>query len=255
MTYDDDILMAYADGELDPELRTRIASALQADPELAARVASHQLLRRDVFAAYAGTLDEPVPQRLRQVEAAAPAGARVVDLGAARMARQTAAQPAGRRPAWSQWGAMAAMLVVGVLAGSLGAGWLGAGQELAVARSADGQLTAGGDLAQALDRRLAGAADASGVRVGLSFRSTAGTYCRTFQLGASAGLACRERGAWRVPILAQAAPQAGTYRQASAALPPAVMDAVDARIAGSTLDAAAERTARDLRWESAAPGR
>lgn len=248
--YDDDILMAYADGELDPAQRAAIAQAIQDDPAVAAAVARHQALRQDVFAAFAGTLDEPVPARLQP--RAAP---QVHDLAAARAAREEARQQEQerrqRRPAWPQWGALAASLAVGVLAGTLGTGWFGAGSDLALARGADGELTAGGRLAQVLDRQLAQEAGSGDVRVGLSFVSQDGSYCRTFRVGGSSGLACREDGAWRIPVLADSPAQAGAYRQASAELPTAVLDAVDARIAGTTLDAAAEQAARARGWEAA----
>ena len=249
MNYDDDTLMAYADGELDPAQRAAIARAIQDDPAVAAAVARHQALRQDVFAAFAPTLDEPVPERLQ------PPAARVHDLGAVRAARAATQeqweqrQVQHRRPAWPQWGALAASLVVGVLAGSLGSGWFGSGTELV--RGPAGELSAGGRLAQALDRQLAQEGGSGDVRVGLSFVARDGNYCRSFQLGGSAGLACREGGNWRVPVLADSPAQAGAYRQAAAPLPPAVLDAVDARIAGATLDAAAERAARERGWEAA----
>ncbi|WP_152594595.1 hypothetical protein [Massilia sp. BSC265] len=221
------------------------------DPAVAAAVARHQALRQDIFAAFAGTLDEPVPERLQP-----PAAARVHDLAAVRAARDAAGRQEDerrqKRVAWPQWGALAASLAVGVLAGSLGTGWLGGSSELALARGASGELTAGGTLAQALDRQLAQDAASGEVRVGLSFLSQSGAYCRTFQLGRSGGLACREGGHWRIPVLADSPAPAGEYRQAAAPLPPAVLDAMDARIAGSTLDAAAERAARERGWEAGA---
>ena len=48
--------------------------------------------------------------------------------------------------------------------------------------------------------------------------------------------------------LGEAVPQAGEYRQASSALPPAVLAEIDARLQGEPLDAAAERKARDAGW-------
>jgi hypothetical protein len=87
------------------------------------------------------------------------------------------------------------------------------------------------------------------VRIGLSFQSQSGSYCRTFQLGGASGLACREDGRWRVPVLADSPAQGSDYRQATSALPPAVLDAVDARLAGQTLDPVSERAARERRWQ------
>lgn len=249
MNYDDDTLMAYADDELDPQQRAAIARAIQDDPAVAAAVARHQALRRDVFAAFAGTLDEPLPARLAP-RAAAP----VHELAAARAARSTREQAALEQQArrarrWPQWGALAASLAIGVLAGSLGSGWLG-GRELTLARGAGGELSADGRLARALDWQLAGDAGEGDIRIGLSFQSQSGAYCRTFQLGGSGGLACRDGGRWRIPVLADSPAATGAYRQAAAPLPPSVLDAVDASIAGSTLDAAAERAARARGWEA-----
>lgn len=249
MTYDDDTLMAYADGELDPAQRAAIAQAMQDDPAVAAAVARHQALRRDVFAAFAGALDEPVPQRLQP-----PAAAPVHDLDAARSARETARQHEQerreRRLAWPRWGALAASLAVGVLAGNLGSGWLGSGGDLALAHDSRGELSARGRLAQALERQLAQDPGTGEVRIGLSFRAQSGAYCRSFQLGGTSGLACREGATWQVPVLADSGTGAADYRQASAQLPPAVLEAIDARISGTTLDAAAERQARDAGWKA-----
>jgi uncharacterized protein YaiL (DUF2058 family) len=64
MSFSDETLMAYADGELEPAARAEVESAMRGDPEVAARVARHQALRTDVFAAFAPVLDEPVPARL-----------------------------------------------------------------------------------------------------------------------------------------------------------------------------------------------
>lgn len=254
MNYDDDTLMAYADGELDPQQRAAIAQAMQDDPAVAAAIARHQGLRGDVSSAFAGILDEPVPERLQ-----APAPVGMHDLDAARNAREALRRQEQerreRRRAWPQWGALAASLAVGVLAGSLGSGWFGAADELALARDDTGELSARGRLAQALDRQLAQDPGTGDIRIGLSFVDRSGAYCRSFQLGGSSGLACREGGNWRVPVLAESGAAAGDYRQASAQLPPAVLDAIDARISGATLDAAAERLARERGWEAARAAR
>ena len=45
MNYDDETLMAYADGELDEVLAAEIAAAIEREPELARRVERHRALR------------------------------------------------------------------------------------------------------------------------------------------------------------------------------------------------------------------
>jgi hypothetical protein len=242
MTYSDDILMAYADGELDPAERSAIEHAMRTDPAIAAAVERHRALRHDVAAAFAGILDEPVPARLQ------PPAAPVVSLDAARAARAAAPPPMRRRWSWPEWGALAAMLMVGVLAGRMAPG----GGQPAIAGNGS-QVVAQGELASALDRQVGGR-DAGAVRVGVSFAARDGGYCRSFVMGASAGLACHEGGQWRIPVLTEAGTQAeGVYRQAGTELPPAVLDAIDARIAGKPLDAAGEEAARARGWKG--PGR
>ena len=233
MTYSDDTLMAYADGELDPAERAAIERAMRTDPAIAAAVERHRALRADVAAAFAGILDEPVPARLQPP-------APIISLDAAREKR--------RRWSWPEWGALAATLVVGVLAGKMIPG--GGGAPAIIGNG--NQVVAQGELASALDRQVGGKGNGA-VKVGVSFAARDGAYCRGFVMGASAGLACRAGGQWRIPVLAEAQQQAaGGYRQAGSALPPAVLDAIDARIADKPLDAAGEEAARARNWQ---PGR
>lgn len=244
MTISNEILMAYADGELEPAQRAEVEQAMRADPAVAEAVERHRALRADVFAAFSGVLDEPVPERL-QPRAADVSHVRVDALAAA------GARPLPARWSWAQWGGMAASLAVGILVGALG--WHGAhggGSSAEVAR-VDGALVAQGQLAQALSQQLASdQGQASGVKLGVSFQAKDGSYCRSFALGTSGGLACRNGGEWHIPVLAEGGQeQTGAYRQAGSAMPTAVLDAIDARIGGSPMDAAAERSAREHGWQ------
>jgi hypothetical protein len=64
----EELLMAYADGELDGAEhaadRARIEAAMRADPDVARRIESHRALRRQLGATFDPVLDEPVPDRL-----------------------------------------------------------------------------------------------------------------------------------------------------------------------------------------------
>jgi anti-sigma factor RsiW len=254
MSFSDETLMAYADGELDETARAGIERAMRSDPALAARVAQHQALRSDVFAAFAPIADEPVPPSL--LAAAMPG--KVSDLGAARAARSESR----RRWAWPEWGAIAASLSFGVLVGSMvlgggvrgGGGGSGSGagvvgNELAALRGADGTPVAQGRLAEALSTQLAGAAQTGGVKIGVTFASIDGQLCRSFVAGESAGLACRSGEQWKLAVLAEVAKGApGEYQQAGSAMPAVVLEAIDARIAGPALDAQAEQAARQRGW-------
>ncbi|MGZ8289718.1 MAG: anti-sigma factor family protein [Telluria sp.] len=247
MKFSDETLMAYADGELDELTRSAVERAIRSDPSLAAKVRQHTALRTDVFAAFSSVMDEPVPQRL--AKAAKPG--KVIQLNTARAARAAEASPQQRRWSWPEWGAIAATLMVGVLAG--GAGVMGLQQISPVTTQggAGGALVAQGHLAEALSHQLAGAAGpVAGVKIGVSFESKDGGYCRSFLMGSAAGLACRNGAEWKLPMLAEAAPAAGgQYRQAAAEMPPMVLDAIDARITGRTLDAKAEEAARARGWK------
>lgn len=241
----DERLMAYADGELDPPEREAVERALQDDPALAERVRQMAGLRGRLQRGLDGELDEPVPERLTKLLGTVPA-ATVVDLAALRAQRAASAPPAPRQPVstWWQWGGMAASVLVGVL---IARAWPGADTAPPFAQRG-GVLVASGAVAETLSSRLASEA-AGAVAVPLSFVDRSGAYCRAFVLERSAGLACREGEAWVVQALATAEPaQAGPMRQAASTLPPALLQAVDARIAGDALDPTAERSARDRGW-------
>ena len=257
-TPDDAQLMAYADGELDAATRSAIEQALAANPALAQRVQAHEALRQRVTAAFAGALNEPVPDRLLQVLGAVPTpSAPVVDLGAARAARaERDAAVAARVPVmastgqgWARWGGLAASLALGVL---LGTQWSGRTGDPGDAQAGVAALVARGAVARALDTQAAGTGDASSVSVAFSFLDRQGRYCRTFTASTNAGLACRDGGNWAVqalvPTPVSPAASAGGLRQAATALPAAVLQAVDERIAGEALGATEERAALQRGW-------
>lgn len=251
MSYSDETLMAFADGELDEATRRDIEQAIGRDPVLAAKVRQHQALRASVAGAFAGTLEEAIPQRLQ----AAARNNKVVHLSNIRQLRAAPPvpppPPEKRNWSWPEWGALAATLIMGVIAGGLGTQKLGGAQQFASFDAKAGSLTAEGRLDEALSQQLASAgSDVNFVRLGVSFVSKEGTYCRSFMLPKTAGLACRSGDQWRIPVMAHSAPgAAGTYRQASNAMPAAVLDAIDERIAGKTLDANAEKVAQMQGWK------
>jgi hypothetical protein len=218
------MIAAYVDGELPTEDQRRFEAQMAADPELARQVERQGALRARLAAAFDPVLTEPVPERLTEAARAAPAKA--------------------ARPAldWRLVGSLAACLVVGLLIGRMAA----PGGPL---RMEGGVMVARADLARTLDDGLA--ADAGPIRVGLSFRTAEGGYCRTFQSGPDrlAGLACRQDDRWVAKTVATLQPgEAGTYRTAGSETPPEVLAAVDRLIAGDPLDAAAEKAARARGW-------
>jgi hypothetical protein len=228
----DDKVMAYADGELGAEERAEIERAAAADPALRERLEAHQRMRAQLSGAYAGVMDEPVPERLIAA-ARAPRAADVVDLSARREARAR----------WSvrEWGAMAASLAGGLI---IGLGVMNT-QPPMIAVTADG-MSARGALERALDSQLA-SDEAGAVRIGLTFRVEDGAYCRTFELteGGATGIACRDAEGWNVAMTAAQRAQ-GDIRMAGAS--EAVLNVVATMIDGEPLDAQAETQARDAGW-------
>jgi hypothetical protein len=89
-------------------------------------------------------------------------------------------------------------------------------------------------------------------RVAASFWSKNGSFCRVFVTrgnaeSALAGIACRERGAWRIAAMATMAPSDAAQLTLSA-LPASVRAVMDNLIVGQPLDANAESQARNQDW-------
>ena len=242
MKFSDDMLMAYADGELDLVARAEIEAAMAQDPKVAEAVERHRALAARIRSAYGGVLDEPVPERIANLVAARGASP-VADLASVHAVRGARARRADLR--LPQWAALAASVLVGLFVGVLLMREPAAPYEETAAG-----LVARGELDEALTSQLASAAGDSDVRVGITFVDRDGGYCRTFHMHRAAplaGLACRSGEDWKLQVLATAPAQQGELRPA-AAMPMAVLHAVDAAIDGEPLDAAAEEAARNAGW-------
>ena len=127
MSIAEETLMAYVDGELDPEARAQVEAAMRDDPDLSERVAKHRELRAKIQLAYAPELTEAVPERLlaaaRQPIRAADSN--IVDLKEARAALQAPPRAEARNPSWRFAASMAASLVIGVGVGLFATGAVG----------------------------------------------------------------------------------------------------------------------------------
>jgi hypothetical protein len=254
VSYDEETLMAYADGELEAAQRAEIAAAIERDPALAARVEKMRAVRAKVAGAFATVLRQPVPERLRQ---AANGGAASVSTPVTAPSRGNVVQfpsrgtPAPRAP-WRarEWLAMAASLMLGIVVT-----WqvLQKPDDPDFITASNGALVARGALAKALDEQLASRQDRAGaVVIGLSFEARGKSYCRTFTLRASAtaGLACREGTEWQIPVTTAVEIPTGEMQQVATPIPPAVMQAIETRIAGDTLDVQGEEEARAKGWHA-----
>jgi hypothetical protein len=220
-----EMLMAYADGELDPLNAKRVERAIAGDPALAQAVERHRALRERISNSFAPIVDEQVPDRL-----AALLKSNVVDLPAPRT-----------RPILTRWreaAALAACLVLGLM--------IGVGVSRGPVSAGAGGLYASGSLAAALDDQVGGANGA--VKVAVSFRDKQGSYCRVFSSSAADGIACRDASGWALRRTQQGStPQRGDYAQAGSP-DPDLMAAAQDMMAGEPLDAKAEAAARGAGW-------
>lgn len=256
MSFSDETLIAYADGELDEATRLQVEAAMRQDSTLARRVARLRAARDEVYA------DQHHPSAMHARRAG-----NVVQLAAVRAQRQAtqlAARKASRRQwGWLEWSALGLVMILGLAAGKFGLAkwqpnWFNDNTPPPTeVFSRAGMLVAQGRLASALSQQLGGAAQSEGeVRVGLSFLSNEGGYCRSFTLvGVSqdlVGIACRASEEWRIPVMVQNArplTAAGTYRMAGAEMPTALLEAIDQRIVGGMLDTRAELEALRRNWQ------
>lgn len=238
---DDVTFFAWLDGELDSAQAAEVEAEVRSDPELQRRAADHRAMQSRLGAAFAQVADAPLPERIASA-ASGWEGERVVSLAEARERRD------GRRaslPEWRQFAAMAATLVLGIAVGNM---IVPHGGSSPIAPEA-GRLVASAGLEDALHARLASAPAGEGPRIGMTFRDTSGSVCRTFDDRAASGLACFEGGDWRIRALFQGEQgPAGEYRMASGA-DPRLLDIVDEAIAGEPFDAAQEKAAMERGWQ------
>lgn len=245
MTISDETLMAYLDGELPAEERTRIAALIAQDAQLQARVARQESVHVALRAAFDPALRQAVPERL---ELAAMTTAPSLRWRAMQALKQFAAGIEMRALPSSP--VLAATLLLGVALGLLFT-FFQSGTGLIAPEG--GALVAQGPLADVLSDGLAAENAATGPRVGVTFRSKEGHFCRTFETGSItenlAGIACRETGGWTVTTLTRSAPaNERPYELAGAGMPAVVRGALGEMIDGEPFDAGQERQARDQDW-------
>ncbi|MCU0902542.1 MAG: zf-HC2 domain-containing protein [Tabrizicola sp.] len=213
MAITDELLMAYADGELDAAEMAEVERAMAEDESLAERVAIFADTRRAVKDAYPAPapVSADLAARVRAMTEAAearPATAAVIDLAARR-------KPA---PVWSL--AMAASLALAVgLAGGwyVGTGASG-GEGLRLTALSDPAIS--GALATVAAGERLELADGNAFAAIATFRTADGEVCREFEYDQAAGstyvaVACDQSGTWDLRFAVASAPDDGGYAPAS----------------------------------------
>ncbi len=242
MDVSEELLIAYADGELSGEERARVEAALASRADLQRFVEQQQALRSKIEIAFRPLLAEDVPHALRNTVFARP----VSTQWRWRQAFERFAAPGSRILFWTGIPAVAA-LACGVILG------IALTPQSAI-RFDDtaGQMTAQGTLKTALETQLASTQGSTeAIRIGITFQARDRRFCRTFESnGAGAavsGVACRSGKGWSIPALATVPRDRGEYRLAGG-MPDSLRAAVSGLIVGEPLDAAGERAARDRGW-------
>jgi hypothetical protein len=273
----DEMLMAYADGELTDAERDALENILFQDPVLRDRLEPFVETRLKLSYAFDHMLHEPVPDRLVaaiSLAAAKPQPAEeVVRTSWYANIRETFANaftstfPYGMSPLVAA--SAAALFVIGGAAGWIGGRVFEAPGLIAVT---DQGLVASGSLARALETLPSGVASATGsgathgsVTPVLSFRSRNDGFCREYRVkGAAsapdfAGLACRgSDGTWRLALHTET-PKAegdfGSYQTATSASVPAVDALTEGLISGDAFGRDDEAAILARGWQPpATPG-
>jgi anti-sigma factor RsiW len=210
----DEVLMAYADGLLDPAERTDIEASIKEHPEYQRKVEKFRATLKPVHQAFQEAMDSNQLELAARITQEVPAAATVSNV-------QTIA-PGNARPRASSIGAYlpwpAALVATLALAVGGGLGWFmhSSAQRDPTAADlitfGDGSLQAEGALAQLLETAKSGvvvsARDVHGrawqLKTIFSFRSVADVPCRRYELSSGAterfaGYACRDsNGRWHI---------------------------------------------------------
>jgi hypothetical protein len=215
----DEILMAYADGELDGAMRAEVEAALAGDPELRERLNIFLATGAPLAKLFDARLNEPVPAHLVHLIRShkSSCGAPGNRMGIAEVFETVLASLWGG-PRWTTmmaWSIPILLVAIGLVWSWRDRG--GDASELVALRK--GQIFAQGPLARALETApsgtkvsLDGEGSAFTVETVLTFKNRRQAFCRQYDVTAAngdyAGIACRgDDGKWRIEIHIAVSPQ------------------------------------------------
>jgi surface antigen len=266
----DEMLMAYADGELSASDRRRVEEALAGNQAVSQRLEIFAKTNGLLRSALGDAASVPIPDRLLDTvlgvvpPAAVAAPVRRPLPQRASLLSQIHAFLLPLTPAHAV-GAAAALLFVGVVdTASRHGGFRGQGAAQLVVASG-GKLLAQGSLQRVLDGSPSGMTvafsagqEAGSIKPILTFKRHDGQHCRIYQLdhasGAAAnGVGCRNpSGQWSIEVhsgaVVAAKPQPGQIVPASGSMSPAVDAAVDRMISGDAFGAEQEAKLMTNQW-------
>lgn len=210
--FDDETLMAFADGELDEATSARLEAALATDETLAERLAVFFESRLLVAGAMKPLIDEPVPEALLKSVRRMADDARSGETNAGNVVPLRPKQQRETR----RWLMPLAASIVAVITGVVG---------FTVGRNLNPSMPdSTAQIAALLDREASGQVIALGtsgetLHVIASFRDKNGSLCREYELkqasSSTVSIACRQDQTW-VTQLALSSAKAEGYVPASA---------------------------------------
>jgi hypothetical protein len=245
MSWSDDRLSAYLDGELPPEEMQQLARDAATDKALAARIERLAAANRAFLAAASGIDAAPLPERTRELLAGEKKkGTEVIPF----RPRQLAAFVMEHR-------AIAAGLICAAAVYGLSTSMLppqGGGIPVS-----SGVIAANSPLHQVLEQTASGEtvqlAGGVTIRPQLTFLTADDAWCRQYALvsgkGSVEGIACRGEEDWRLQVASFGARQAsGDYQTAASGRSAALEAFIDANISGAPLNAEDETALLARGW-------
>lgn len=227
--FSDEMLMRFADGELDAEEMDLVERAMEADDDLVSRIAMFIETKAQAQAALKPLLDEPVPEALQASVAAMVAAKKARDAQIGATVLPFEPRPKSAPPAPRRWTLPLAASIAAV-AGGVAGYWVAGG-----AGPTDGGASVAGRVDAELGEALASIpasqeivlADGTRFRAIASFRNDLTELCREFELDSAdrsttVSVACQTGGVWAVNFMVAAAGGTDGYAPASST------DALDA---------------------------
>jgi hypothetical protein len=263
----DEVLMAYADGELSAEEQQNVESLLRTSPEAVRRLGAFTTTGRDMARLFDEIVEAPVPQTLVDAvldrRAEAQQAASVVYFPGARAARAGSGRSFGSVHKLAIAATLAA-LVIGAGAALFKELGAPAGSGMGVAVLSTGDKVAVQELGGVLDHVASGQSSTQRIGGGevtirpvFTFATHQDGYCRQYALsggsiGSHVGVACRSaEGRWVVKkqvALEERGSRDGKIVPAAGDGTPEIEAVVDGLISGDVLDVTDEKTLIDRGW-------
>ncbi len=195
----DELLMAFADNELEDGLARQVEIGIASNPALASRLEVFRVTGRALGPHFDAVLEAQPPAVMLQAIRNAPMtlaveGPREISFG--RSIRNVLQSIGFGASPWPALAGVAAGLLIGLVSTQWG------GPAGAIISEQNGKLVAAGALEKTLESTAMQASQDGSVRIIATFKDETGRWCRLYQGPAHSGLACRQDAQSQWQILA-----------------------------------------------------